>query len=87
MFTVDVKQQYITSLGNDLLIFASEQMDGLCLSYDMVRFGPVPVQIAGRFGPVPFQSGCFDLGRFSQILEVGRFGPVLEVRFGTLYFL
>ena len=40
------------------------------------RFGPIPVRTLGRFGPVPFRSGRFGLGRFSPILEVGRFGPI-----------
>ena len=51
------------------------------------RFGPIPVRTPGRFGPIPFRSGCFGLGRFGPILEVGRFVPILVGRFGPLYFI
>ena len=51
------------------------------------RFGPIPVRTPGRFGPIPFRSGHFGLGRFGQILEVGRFGPILVGRFGPLYII
>ena len=50
-------------------------------------FGPIPVWTRGRFGPIPFRSGCFCLGRFGPILEVGRFGPVLVGGFSPLYFI
>ena len=50
-------------------------------------FGPIPVRTPGRFGPIPFRSGRFGLGLFGPISGVVRFGPILEGRFGPLYFI
>ena len=48
----------------------------------MGHFVPIPVRTSGRFGPIPFRSG-----RFSPILEVSHFGPILVGHFGQLYFI
>ena len=50
-------------------------------------FGPIPIRTPGLFGPIPFRSGCFGLGRFGPILELGRFSPVFVSRFCPLYFI